>query len=338
MKNLLLSATVLSTIFISCNQTPQQNCPEPPPQVPKFLSQIILVGEQAHNSAKEYTGELQNNLINPVVKLALAGEKEVFTAFGAPWEKDLFFSMTKAEVAMKFLRADTMYIENPEPPYNLERIVQTDTSEMERIMALRAYESWNVDSLFKISKDVMAYTFITENINRKTGEVRGLEPKFTVQGTFDDKTKKKIATVRYTQQIDDFQSADVWYKFNLEPSVRERLFSGLIEATNGQRTTFYGEPNESSSLNSEEIRNMTRYVDTVYIESPEPDYELQLTVIEEEIYWDQISEIEFVQDVYVDANYNLHYDVKWYAPRVRDFDRATGEKKGLKTLFWVKSF
>lgn len=336
MKNLIPIAITACFLTASCQQPSEQKYPETL-VVPKFLSQTFLSGKLADANAKDFSSDLFNGLIEPVVNKAVSGEIEVFTAYGAPWEKDLFMKMTKAEVARKFLRSDTMYIESPEPPYDLKMTVRTDTSEMDKVIALRAYERWQVDSSFRLSKEVSAYTFVAENIDATTGEVRGLEPKFTVEGEFDSSTKKKVATVRYAQSIDDFQSADVWYKFNLEHSVRERIFSGLLEAAANADVEFYEEPDESSLLTKEGVNRLITFVDTQYIESPEPEYELQMIVIEELIYWDQITEIEFVQDVYVDANFNLHYDVKWYAPRAVVIDRATGENTGVvETLFWVK--
>lgn len=332
-----ITTIVACLLFASCQKPTQLECPEPP-LVPKFVSQTHIKGKYANEYASNYFADLQESIILPAVNKALDGSLQVYSPMNEPWDKEYFSTLSQSDIERQFKAIiDTMYIEDPDPPYDLKMIVNDKgTSELEKIVALRTNESWEVDNSFSIKKEVLAYTLVSENLDPTTGEVRGWEPKFTVPCSFDESTKKKVATVRYSQSIDGLQYEDAWYRFNLEYSVREKLFTDLLNAAIDNSMTFYSQPEENAPLTREELSGQIMLVDTQYIESPAPPYDLQMTIISEEPYWGNISAIEFVQDVYVDENLNLSYDVKWYAPCAKLIDRMTGKELGIETLFWVK--
>lgn len=338
MKSSLPILLILALIINAC-ETPKEQTSDESPLVPRFLSQVIFKGKIADKNAATYSTALIENLVVPSVEQAIDGTLKVYDPLWAPWERDNFLLLEKDAIDRSFKPIDTMYIENPEPPYDLKMIVGGDVrSELDKVIAVRAYEAWAVDSAFKITKEVSAYTLIGENLDPSTGQVRGLEPKFTVYGDFDNSTKSKIATIRYAQSIDNPDSFDEWFRFNLEYSVREELFGRLIESAKEGSQTYYGQPDETTALDAEGLHKKMTFTDTMFIESPAPPFDLQMTIIEEEMYWSSITGIEFVQDVYVDANLNLHYDVKWWAPRSDVYNRMTGEVVGVETLFWIKNY
>ncbi len=335
MKKSLTLVVIIGALFSSC-QSPQQNqqCPEPP-LVPKFLSQAVFAGKDAGPHAAEFASDLKEGLIIPLIEAVQEGNVAAYDPLSPPWEEEYFYRLNKAEIDRKFSFVDTMYIESPEPPYDLKMVVTQGSDETERMVSLRAYETWHIDDSLRLRKEVSAYTIVSENIDHVTGQVRGWEPIITLKSTTPDDTRKKLTTIRYSQGIENLDT-DEWYRFNLEYSVRERFFEDLLTAASDNALPFYASPDATSPLSDLELKHRTMLVDTVYIESPAPPYDLQMTVVEEGPYWGDITEIEFVQDVYIDDNFNLSYEVRWYAPRRKLTNRMTGKVLGIETLFWVK--
>lgn len=90
-------------------------------------------------------------------------------------------TLTKAEIERQLQFVDTLYIENPEPPYDLQMQVVNEPFDPSTIKEFRLKEDW----FFDRQKSVMDVRIIgiqpvKDNIDRQTGEYRGKEPMFWV--------------------------------------------------------------------------------------------------------------------------------------------------------------
>ncbi len=337
MKYAVSTLLVLSLFFLGYQNTTAQER-QTKPLVPKFLSQTMLSGSSANQQMATSYSKLKKDLFSPIVSRALDGTLEVYEPLNEVWNSQHLTRLTDAQIDRKFNLMDTVYIEQSTPPYDLEMVVIQDTFDVERIVSIRAFETWHLKESFKLEKDIIGYSLVSEIIDPTTGEIRSWEPLVTVKGELDQNTKKKIATVRYTQQIDNSSERNLWYHSFLDYSVRENLFSSIVEEAQNGSEQFYGEPNEASILDSVEINSRITLADTVYIENPEPPYIFERVITQDFLNWQSVTAIEFVQDVYVDDNLQIGYDLKWYAPVAKMRSLSNGEALAKKTLFWVKCF
>lgn len=98
-----------------------------------------------------------------------------------PLDDEFTMTLTKAEIERKLSFIDTQYIENPEPPYDLQMTVIEEEFQPKNVKEFRLKEDW----FFDRQKSVMEVRIIgiqpvADNVDRNTGEVRGKEPMFWV--------------------------------------------------------------------------------------------------------------------------------------------------------------
>ena len=89
-------------------------------------------------------------------------------------------------------------------------------------------------------------------------------------------------------------------------------------------------------LTKAEIERKLSFIDTQYIESPEPPYDLQMTVIEEEFNPANVKEFRLKEDWFFDRQKSI-LDVRIIGiqPVADNVDRQTGEIRGTEPMFWV---
>ena len=98
-----------------------------------------------------------------------------------PLDDEFTMTLTKAEIERKLSFIDTQYIENPEPPYDLQMTVIEEEFQPKNVKEFRLKEDW----FFDRQKSVMEVRIIgiqpvADNVDRNSGEVRGKEPMFWV--------------------------------------------------------------------------------------------------------------------------------------------------------------
>lgn len=98
-----------------------------------------------------------------------------------PLDDEFTMTLTKAEIERKLNFIDTIYIEDPEPPYEMKMQVVDEPFNPANVKEFRLKEDW----FFDRQKSVMEVRIIgiqpvADNIDRTTGEIRGKEPMFWV--------------------------------------------------------------------------------------------------------------------------------------------------------------
>jgi len=319
----------------ACQTSEHPPCPEKALST-RFMSELKLKGENAVIIEEGAKDVLLQGVFQNAINLALSGKIQPLAPFNSVWEADLIV-LTPQEMKMKLFTVDTQYIENPNPPYDLVMQVVNDSFELSQAYSIRPYEIWQLDTL-RITKKVDGYAIVRESVDKVTGEVRGTEPLFMVRNSAKTGTSKKVATIRYTQPIADADPLQpwMWYRQNLEASVRERVFGNLLAKATQGNLTAYASPTDKTPLSKEALTASLQHKDTVYIESPEPPYDLSQVVMDVPTEDMDILAIEFVQDVLIDEHGNLTIDVKWYGPVTGNTDK-NGQLTNPKTLFWVKN-
>jgi len=90
-------------------------------------------------------------------------------------------TLTKAEIESKMVKIDTLYVENPDPPYDLQMKVIKNELSPTTIKEFRLKEDWFFDKQRSVMDvRIIGIMPVKENIDPTTGEVRGTEPMFWV--------------------------------------------------------------------------------------------------------------------------------------------------------------
>lgn len=345
MKNLRTIAMLFAAFVIaSCQQHNEKKQDTTTTLTPFFLPALNLKDGKMGSNLTYVDGsaeQLRSRFINPVFN-AVKNDTTlaVYNAFSLYKILDEYEQLTPQQLQNIFVRIDTMYVEQPVPPYALQMKVVHDTLQAESIAQFRPLESWQLDEQFRISKKVQNLTLMIENIDPTTGEIRGLTPAFLLQ----QKTQspgEKIATIRYNQNISSQGPPNLWFRENLEYSARQRfLYPLLKKALNGELNVYAQPDAATQQMTKEDVGKNLTTIDTVYVDNPEPPYELRKEVREFMPEYTDISAIEFVEELNYAEDGSLSINVLWYAPVVTESDPITGlPKKGTeKTLFWVKCF
>lgn len=339
MKKQLTLALICVAILTSCQQPVlQQECP-PAPIAEQFMSIMVLKGD---NSVTYKEGSYEGILNDVVLESIRKFKKDSFDFYeplGDPMDEPLH--LTKAEVERKLVYVDSLYFEDPEPPFKLSLQVVRDSMNPELFHSLRVFEKWFVDRNFRLTREVVDYITTFEQLDRQTGEVRGLEPYFYVRSSKQIGKPKKLASVRYKQGIDTEWPKELrghWFRENLEHSARRKFLHPLMTKAESGEIPVYESPGDEKPLSVDQLRAKLLMVDTLFRENPAPPYDMEMFVVEASMnnpY--EVTAIEFVQDLYVYENLALEIDVKWYAPVIALRDQATGAIRGEETLYWIKN-
>lgn len=94
---------------------------------------------------------------------------------------DVAKQLTQQEIDGIFLRVDSMYIEDPEPPYHLRLTVTKTELDMQQIKSVRFYESWAADpKTGQVVKRVKAMMPLFTHVDGN-GETMGVTPLYFVK-------------------------------------------------------------------------------------------------------------------------------------------------------------
>ncbi len=119
----------------------------------------------------------RRSLAQVIIEAVREGSLTAYDGF----DDEFTMTLTKAEIENKLVKVDTFYVENPEPPYNLEMKVSRNELRPDIIKEFRIKEDWFFDKQRSVMDvRIIGIQPVKENIDPTTGEVRGTEPMFWI--------------------------------------------------------------------------------------------------------------------------------------------------------------
>jgi gliding motility associated protien GldN len=96
-------------------------------------------------------------------------------------DDEFTLTLTKAEIEKKLMRIDTEYIENPDPPYDLQMTIIEEPFQPKTVKEYRIKEDWFFDKQRSVlDVRIIGICPVQDNIDPLTGEVRGSTPMFWI--------------------------------------------------------------------------------------------------------------------------------------------------------------
>jgi gliding motility associated protien GldN len=162
---------------------------------------------------------------------------------------------------------------------------------------------------------------------------------------------RKVIPYTHLREADVMWATRIWRKLDLREKInhplyyptepiknRRSLTQVIIEAVREGSLTAYDPLDDefTMTLTKAEIERKLSFIDTQYIESPDPPYDLQMTVIEEEFDPATVKEFRLKEDWFFDRQKSI-LDVRIIGiqPVADNIDRTTGEIRGKEPMFWV---
>lgn len=174
MKNLLFLFPLL-TLF-SCSQQTEQ--PEVIQTTDKSgWTKPLITSVDAPTT---YYDDVNDDDFSECSKLIAEIFDEVYAGKLQPYHFIDGAPLTIDEVKKSAVQVDTVYVENPEPPYDLQmKIVTSDWSE--NVVSLKVKETWKFNKeTMQLEKKVLGVAPRIPVYNFQTGELRGYTPLFWV--------------------------------------------------------------------------------------------------------------------------------------------------------------
>ena len=151
----------------------------------------------------------------------------------------------------------------------------------------------------------------------------------------NDTSDKNLITERIQYDV-LIKSPDVeldWWVQNIEGAKRESLIKMIMDNVyngNIKAYDFLDNP-----LSVEEVKNIGKRNDTLFMPSMEPPYDDSTVVINETLKINDITKLRFLEEWKIDPKtLQIEKRVLGLAPMKQDFD-ANGELRGFKQLFWI---
>lgn len=96
-------------------------------------------------------------------------------------DDEFTLTLTKAEIEKQLMRIDTEYIENPDPPYDLQMTIIEEPFQPKTVKEYRLKEDWFFDKQRSVlDVRIIGICPVQDNIDPITGEVRGSTPMFWI--------------------------------------------------------------------------------------------------------------------------------------------------------------
>lgn len=96
-------------------------------------------------------------------------------------DDEFTLTLTKAEIEKQLMRIDTEYIENPDPPYDLQMTIIEEPFQPKTVKEYRLKEDWFFDKQRSVlDVRIIGICPVQDNIDPITGEVRGATPMFWI--------------------------------------------------------------------------------------------------------------------------------------------------------------
>mgnify|MGYP000014686473 CR=1 FL=1 len=162
---------------------------------------------------------------------------------------------------------------------------------------------------------------------------------------------RKVIPYTHLREADVMWATRIWRKLDLREKInhplyyptepiknRRSLTQVIIEAVREGSLTAYDPLDDefTMTLTKAEIERKLSFIDTQYIESPDPPYDLQMTVIEEDFDPATVKEFRLKEDWFFDRQKSI-LDVRIIGiqPVADNIYRTTGEIRGKEPMFWV---
>ena len=102
------------------------------------------------------------------------------TAYSAS-DDEFTLTLTKAEIDKIGAKTDTMYVENPDPPYDLQMKIVVNEFDPGTVKEYRVKEDWFFDKQRSVQDvRIIGICPVADNIDPVTGEIRGSTPLFWI--------------------------------------------------------------------------------------------------------------------------------------------------------------
>lgn len=144
---------------------------------------------------------------------------------------------------------------------------------------------------------------------------------------------------RVWRKIDLREKMNHPFYFPIE-SIRDRrsLVQVLVESVNEGSLTAYDPLDDefTRTLTMAEVKSKLKRIDTMWIPSPDPPYDPQMVIVEEEFDPSTVKEIRLKEEWFFDRQRSV-MDVRIIGiqPVADNIDRTTGEVRGKEPMFWV---
>jgi len=162
---------------------------------------------------------------------------------------------------------------------------------------------------------------------------------------------RKVVPYTHLREADVMWATRIWRKLDLREKInhplyypteaiknRRSLAQVIVEAVQEGSLTAYDPLDDefTITLTKAEIERKLSYVDTQYIESPDPPYDLVMNVIPEEFDPSTVKEFRVKEDWFFDRQRSvLDVRIIGIQPVTEKIDKTTGEVRGTEPMFWV---
>lgn len=159
---------------------------------------------------------------------------------------------------------------------------------------------------------------------------------YAQQLTFSNlNTKVEVDYDLYNKYKEDenFKSS-VFYPTELNS---KQLWNELMKALESGKVEAYNATDNKTKLTLNEVKKIGNYADTMYVENPDPPYDLQMKVIKRTFNPNNIVEWRFTENMVYDVKKGtLTKQVTHITPLIQAIDPLTGEVRGKQLLVSIK--
>jgi len=144
--------------------------------------------------------------------------------------------------------------------------------------------------------------------------------------------------IEYTVTIkQDEPSESAWYRDNIDPSGRRAWLEKVMADVRSGKLKAYDAMADrlEKPLSTSQVSGILAQTDTVYVESPDPPYEIQQVVVVNELDVSDITRVKFREKWTWHPKKGLVKEVVAFAPMKTFKNPSTGEVRGWGPLFWV---
>lgn len=161
---------------------------------------------------------------------------------------------------------------------------------------------------------------------------------------------RRVVPYTHLREADVMWATRIWRKIDLREKINQPLYfpiqpiknrrsltQVIVEAVKEGSLTAYSSVDDefTQTLTKAEIEKMLMKIDTQYIESPDPPYDMQMVIVPKEFDPSDVKEYRVKEDWFFDKQRSvLDVRIIGLCPVRENFD-ANGEYRGTDPMFWV---